>query len=144
MLQQNATPSKQFRITVTISPVHIFPDMRRIWRDRIVAGDVPSQVMRVLARALNDPGKITITEPIPDEDLDIEDQARDKNLGEDCQSNSSIGSCVSDRHNMPESILYAPDLVEDISTQSNAKTLFSLNKIWWTGLIDEASKTSRL
>ena len=118
--------------------------MRRMWRDRIVAGDLPSQVMRVLARALNDPGKITITEPIPDEDLDIEDQARDKNLGEDCQSNSSIGSCVSDRHNMPESILYAPDLVEDISTQSNAKTLFSLNKIWWTGLIDEASKTSRL
>ena len=130
--------------SINVGPVHIFPDMRRIWRDRVVAGDLPSQVMRVLARALNDPGKITITEPIPDEDLDLEDQARNENLGEDCQSDSSIGSCVSDRHNMPESILYAPDLVEDISTQSNAKTLFSLNKIWWTGLIDEASKTSRL
>jgi hypothetical protein len=102
--------------TVTSSPVHIFPDMRRIWRDRIVAGDLPSQVMRLLARVLNDPGKITITEPIPDDYVDFEDQGRDENLGDDCFFDSSIVSCVIDQQNMQ----------------------------WWTGLIDEASTTSML
>ena len=129
---------------ISISPVHIFPDMRRIWRDRIVTGDLPSQVMKLLARALNDPGEITITEPIPVKALDLEDQCRVDNLEEDCQSNSSEVGCVSDQQEMHDSILCMPDLMEIPAHCQMQNQPSSLNKRWWTGLIDEASKTSRL
>ena len=118
--------------------------MRRIWRDRIATGDLPSQVMKLLGRALNDPGEITIPESIPIKVLDLEDAGSVENEGEDRQNDKYAVGCSSDQQEINEFVDCMPELMEDPWKLSGTATPVSLSRWWWSGLINEAAKAARL
>ena len=130
--------------TASMSPVHIYREKHPEWRDRTVIGDLPSQVMQLLARALNVPGTVFIAESIPIKVLDLEDASDVENVGEDRQIDKYEVGCISDQQEIHESVDCMPELMEDPWKLSGAATPFSLSRWWWSGLIDEAAKVARL
>ena len=114
------------------------------WRDRTVIGDLPSQVMQLLARTLNVPGKVFFPDSIPIKILDLEDASNVENVGEDRQNDKYAVGCISDQQEIHEFVDCMPELMEDPWKLSCAAPPFSLSRWWWSVQIDEAAKAARL